>query len=104
MEDQKQSICGFACQLNCTRKQSLVEWNCASCENYISVAATVIKYMVVLNNCKCIYMWIAGKPLNHPFLFHLYLFLVVGNFFGMTFGSERILISCQKNCAIVVLL
>ena len=27
-----------------------------SCENNISVAATVIKYTVVLNNCKRIYM------------------------------------------------
>ena len=39
-----------------------------------------------------------GKPSNQPFLFHLYLFLVVGIFFGMTFGSEHILISCQKLC------
>ena len=72
--------------------------NCASCENNISVAAAVIKDMVVLILCKRINMWMVGKPLNHPFLFYIYLFLVVGKLFGMTFGSERILILAKKLC------
>ena len=81
-----------------TCNQTLVAWNCASCENNISVASAVIKDMVVLIPSKGINMSKVGKPLSHPFLFYIYLFLVVGNLFGMTFGSERILILAKKLC------